>query len=183
MMIHWGFWDHDCCPCCHQADETTTHLLICPHSGAALTWQLEVDSLKEWLEDSDTHPAIASCIIDTIKDRDLSQRFNAHCEAFCAIATAEQDSIGWQNFVEGKIACSWTALQEDYYIASGSQHSAAVWALGLVTHLLELVHAMWTHWNSILHQHDHQGLKLEKAAKLEAAICAEFELGTENLAH
>ena len=63
MQIRWGFWDHDHCPCCHLPNEMTTHLLLCQHPGMKLTWSIQVDTLKDWMEEVDTHPNIIECFI------------------------------------------------------------------------------------------------------------------------
>jgi hypothetical protein len=56
------------------------------------------------------------------------------------------------------------------------------WTAGLITHLLELMHRMWKHHNSILHTVDTQGLPLQQTADLEASIHSKFCKGTEGLA-
>jgi hypothetical protein len=86
----------------------------------------------------------------------------------------EQDEIGWQNFVEGKITRSWGMLQIQHYQEQHSKRTVDKWTSGLVTQLLELTHGMWLHRNGVLHAVDAQGLPLQQAAELEAAIHDEF---------
>jgi hypothetical protein len=94
----------------------------------------------------------------------------------------EQDEIGWQNFVEGKISKSWGNLQWQHYQEQLLVRSGDKWSAGLVTQLLELTHGMWIHRNNILHAVNAQGLPLQQAAELEASIHLEFCKGTEGLA-
>lgn len=181
MQHIWGFWDHDRCPCCQQPDETTTHLLLCPHAGMTLTWQIEVDTVKEWLEQVDTHEDIITCLSDALTARDTDHSFLLDCPQSCLEAAWEQEEIGWQNFVEGKLSKTWRDMQEVHYASIGSQRTASAWATGLVTRLLEAVHNMWLYRNAVDHEHDQQGLKRKEAQELAQAIVDEFDLGTENL--
>jgi hypothetical protein len=107
--------------------------------------------------------------------------FTASADHLCFSAAAEQDEIGWQNFVEGKITRSWGMLQL-HYQEKHSKRTVDKWTSGLVTQLLELTHGMWLHHNGVLHAVDAQGLPLQQAAELKAAIHDEFRKRTEGLA-
>ena len=104
MQLRWCFWDHACCPCCQQDDETTTHLLTCPHTGMTTTWLSNVTLLQQWLEDCDTHPDIVFCLIKTLETHNPKQLFMAFLTPACQAVVEEQDIIGWQNFIEGKLS-------------------------------------------------------------------------------
>ena len=158
MQIQWQFWDHDHCPCCQQDDEMTTHLLICPHFGMRSTWFSNVTLLQQWLEEVNTHPDIIFCFIKILESRNPHQLFSAFSTPACQAAAVEQDSISWQNFTEGKLSKWWRQLQALYYWDRASRQSATRWVMGLVTRLLEMVHDIWKYCNSILHEHDEQGL-------------------------
>ena len=158
MQIWWQFWDHDHCPCCQQDDEMTTHLLMCPHFGMRSTWFSNVTLLQQWLEEVDTHLDIIFCFIKTLESRNPHQLFSAFSTPACQAAAVEQDSIGWQNFTEGKLSKWWRQLQALYYWDRASRQSVTCWVMGLVTQLLEMVHGVWKYLNSILHEHDEQGL-------------------------
>ena len=106
--------------------------------------------------------------------------FAANSSVSCRAAALDQDKIGWQNLVEGKLTIKWRELQEDYYTRLGSQHLASSWASSLVSRLLELVHSMWKQQNAVDHKRDKQGLQLESAR--ESAIHEQFVLGTSGLA-
>ena len=127
MQIRWGFWDHDCCPCCHLPDETTTHLLLCQHPGMKLTWSIQVDTLKDWMEEVDTHPNIIEWFIAMLMTRDSSDSFAANSSNFCQDVALAQDKIGWQNLVEGKLSMLWRDLQDEHYSSIGSRQLQPVW--------------------------------------------------------
>jgi hypothetical protein len=109
--------------------------------------------------------------------------FTASADHLCFSDMVEQDAIGWQNFVEGKITRSWGMLQLQCYQEQCSKRTVDKWTSRLVTQLLELTHRMWLHHNGVLHAVDAQGLPLQQAVELKAAIHDEFRKSTEGLAH
>ena len=182
MQLRYGFWDHSRCPRCQQEDETTTHVIICPNDSAGLEWRCRVTDIGLWLLEVETHPSIRQCILDSLAPCSLNTLFSTHADQTCSVAATEQDEIGWQNFVEGKISKTWGDLQFLYYQEHFSNRSVDKWTSGLVTRLLELTHGMWIHRNNILHAVDAQGLPLQQARELEVDIHAEFSQGTDGLA-
>jgi hypothetical protein len=108
--------------------------------------------------------------------------FVLHANHTCHTAALEQDEIGWQNFAKGKISKHWGQLQVEYYHEIHSKQSMDCWTAGLVSHLLELIHGMWTHRNGIDHAVDEQGLPVHLVAEIETAIHNEFGKGMEGLA-
>jgi hypothetical protein len=108
--------------------------------------------------------------------------FTASADHLCFSDMVEQDEIGWQNFVEGEITRSWGMLQLQCYQEQHSKRTVDKWTSRLVTQLLELTHGMWLHHNGVLHAVDAQGLPLQQAVELKAAIHDEFRKSTEGLA-
>ena len=103
--------------------------------------------------------------------------FSDSADAACQLAALAQDEIGWQNFVEGKIAKEWGSIQEQFYYSQHSKRMVDKWSAGLVMAMLELMHDMWIHQNSILHAVDDQGLPLAQSIALQLAIHVEFSTG------
>jgi hypothetical protein len=181
MMKHWGFWDHQKCPCCQYIKEDKTHLLTCPAVSCSETWAASVQGLVEWLQEMDTFPAIKECIVLALSTRDVTQSFQAVSPISVRSAATAQDRIGWINFTEGKISKKWRALQAIHYQAIRSQRSSDQWAAGLVTTLLSLVHSQWKHRCHILHERDAQGLRSQEARDLDTAISFQFQSGIDGL--
>jgi hypothetical protein len=178
-----GFWDNSRCPRCKQENETMTHVIVCTGNGAAQEWTNQIMNLGLWLIEMNTHPSVQKCILESLMSHSTATLFTTSADPFCFSATREQDEIGWQNFVEGKITRSWGMLQLLHYQELHSKHTMDMWTAGLVTQLLELTHGMWLHRNGVLHAVDAQGLPLKQAAELEAAIHDEFRKSMEGLAH
>jgi hypothetical protein len=81
----------------------------------------------------------------------LLTSFTSHSDQVCYSAASEQDKIGWQNFVEGKIPNHWGHLQLLHYQESHSKWLEDRWTSSLVSHLLELTHGSYVgslkwHW-------------------------------------
>jgi hypothetical protein len=182
MQFICRFWDHSRCPRCQQDNETTEHIILCNGHGANQEWTSRVTNLGVWLIEMDTHPSIHHCISESLMQRSPLTSFISHSDLVCHSATLEQDGIGWQNFVEGKISKHWGYLQLLYYHELHSKRSVNKWTSGLVSHLLELTHGMWVHRNGIDHAVDKQGLPIRLAANIEATIHEEFCKGTDGLA-
>jgi hypothetical protein len=145
MQLICGFWDHSQCPFCQQDNETTEHVILCNSHGTNQEWTSQVINFGVWLIEVDTHPSICYCISESLMQCLPSTSFVSHSDLVCHSAALEQDEIGWQNFVEGKISNHWGYLQLLYYHDLHSKQSVGRWTLGLVSHLLELTHGMWVH--------------------------------------
>jgi hypothetical protein len=184
MMFRWGRVESPLCPCCGTVNETTEHLLFCEAPKMVERWEASVEGFAAWLTSTDTHPLIEACFLDAVRARSLSEPrpWTLIDDRSIQQAIQVQNNIGWINFMEGKVACEWKALQEQHYRSRGSRRTGRRWAAGLVTNLLELCHSQWTTRNTHVHPVAANGLPLEEAQALVADIQEEFALGTEGLA-
>jgi hypothetical protein len=181
MMKHWGFWEHQKCPCCSHVSEDKVHLLTCPEVSCVARWEQSVQGLREWLQETDTAPDIQYCLVNALAARRVTQSFQTFGKGLAAPAAVAQDSIGWMHLTEGKISRQWRQVQSAYYHSTQSKRSASKWAMGLVTTLLSMTHAQWTHRNNILHARDAQGLRIQEGQELDTAITLQFQSGLEGL--
>ncbi len=62
-----------------------------------------------------------------------------------------QDEIGWRQFMEGMVSCRIMDIQQEYFALHGTSWRLEKWAIGLVTHLLEVMHGQWLYQNVIVH--------------------------------
>ncbi len=132
----------------------TTHILFCNGHGVNREWINCIMNHSLWLIEVDTLSLIQHCITKSLMERLPMTSFVSYFDHICHTAALEQDKIGWQNFVEGKISKLWGQLQFDYYHEIHLKQSMDSWTAGLVSHLLELVHRMLTHQNGIDHAVD-----------------------------
>ena len=106
QMHQMGLWSHDHCPCCNALGETTRHLLQCPVLVMQQSWQEGFEALEQWMLAVDMEPNIWKCVIFTLLAGKLSQFVDVTYGEVKNKAW-DQDLIGWENFVEGKITKSW----------------------------------------------------------------------------
>ena len=70
----------------------------------------------------------------------------------------DHDSIGWQNFTEGRISKLYVEYQRIYYkTLKDCKHRATTWAAGLIENIFKIVHNQWTWRNEKLHFRQHPG--------------------------
>ncbi len=176
-----GEWENAKCHSCEEESETTFHLYVCPHEDRVDAWTEAVDGFEAWMEEVQTHPDIIYCVTHTLRARSPDHLFMAYSSDATREAAIEQDAIGWNNFVEGRVSTKWRELQGDYYLQVGAKRTTRKWAEGLVCNLLALVHKQWIARNAVVHQRDPQGLKIKDAEELEEAIDEQFQLGAADL--
>ena len=70
----------------------------------------------------------------------------------------DHDSIGWQNFTEGRISKLYLEYQRRYYkTLKDCRRHATTWAVGLIENIFKIVHNQWTWQNEKLHFRRHPG--------------------------
>jgi len=175
-MARWKRWDSPLCPLCHLADETTLHVLQCPHSQQTIKWHLAVDSLQDWLKESDTHPSITSCLVSSLYQRGTVP-FSTSPRSPAATAASHQAKIGFFSTLLGCLSPNWESLQAQYWATNNSHRSSRLWAKRLCAQLLHVAHSMWLSRNQEL-----QSLTLAAlSSSTQEQIRHEFELGVQNL--
>jgi len=120
-MFLWKKWDSPLCPMCHLAEESTLHVLQCPHPDQTRAWHKAVDILRQWLANADTNPRITSGIVSFLHTRGLgSLAFSAHSS--CQLAASDQEKIGFFGLLLGCL--SRIGLQ--YKLLSGLPKAAVI---------------------------------------------------------
>jgi len=59
-MARWKQWDSPLCPCCKAINESTIHVLQCPHPVRTDKWQ---NSFQTWLQEANTALSITSWFV------------------------------------------------------------------------------------------------------------------------
>jgi outer membrane receptor protein involved in Fe transport len=66
-------------------------------------------------------------------------------------AVRDQTTLGWDQFLKGRIAKSWTPLQSTAFVGGQLQNTSKSWAAGLTLAIWELSRQMGNHRNNTLH--------------------------------
>ncbi len=61
------------------------------------------------------------------------------------------DTLGWDNFLEGRISKQFFQLQGTYMKDTGSKQNIRTWAVSFITRVLHITHQQWLYRNMRLH--------------------------------
>jgi len=78
-----------------------------------------------------------------------------------SIVYHEQETIGWNNMLEGFYHVGWQTLQQEYYHQIKSRKSGKKWQVGLCKELWDMANDLWRDCNESLHQRDNVVTDLE----------------------
>ena len=183
MLLQWGFWETDCCPCCNAPNETTHHLAVCTSPALTEVFHNELAKLEEWFDKSGSHPSLAVIIVNALRTRNLNVRF-VDCDSVNTTthkAAVQQDQIGWDNLLFGRIAIGSRQIQTQHLRDTHSKRTIGRWCGNLVEHLLQLSHSLWKARNDILHERDEQCLLRDASEQVRTSILAAFAAGPNTL--
>jgi hypothetical protein len=94
-----------------------------------------------------------------------------------ASMAANQDRIGWRQFMEGMVCTRICSVQEAYSMIKGTHTSASCWKTGLILKLLETTHGQWLYQNVQVHNTvADTRVKLQKE-QIQQEIKHQMELG------
>ncbi len=175
-MFHWKRWESATCPLCQSAEETTAHVLLCPHASCRDTWAQQITQFQQWLIQSKMALDIQQCLLATLAHQ-CHQHFQTHAPTLCHSVAHNQDRIGFFGFMVGQLASQWIGIQEMHYSSIGSARSAALWMARLCRQILLMTHTLWLSWN---HQVNLLLRQRDQSATL-ASIQDQFCQGITNL--
>ena len=110
-MHTWGFWPHNRCPCCQQANETTPHLLQCQEASAKIPGRQDRTGIQ-YPTTSDHDIASTPEVLDGDRPRSTKQSMTADPDIQQAVI--EQGQIGRIEMFLGKTSKKWMDIQEAY---------------------------------------------------------------------
>ena len=104
MQFRYGEDTNEGCPCCSFASEDSKHQLHCRDPERYRLLCEDVDELKTFLKATGTEEDFITVLCTYIRGRGeiLFQNIPALKEEWAKLAQ-EQDEIGWDNFMEGKL--------------------------------------------------------------------------------
>ena len=182
-MVRMKLRNNSSCPSCDHPIEDLPHILTCPSVTSTTLRQELLNKLQEWLQRSRTNSSLSSFILQGLTywfhdpNHQQNQRHsNSHHQPHLQLAFNSQISIGWYNFLCGFISTSIVNVQQDYFVHIGSRKSGSRWAASLIIQLWKLIHQIWCHRNTIIHEtnkiHSLSGL-----TPLQQSISIEYEKG------
>ena len=109
-----------------------------------------LEDLTQWMHLTRTHGQLQTAILQRLtlwqcQDPLLPVQGNRSLKA----AIHDQDQLGWENFLMGRIAPSLGAYQQVHYTHTGSRRTGDSWTSQLITQLWQVMWKMWEHRNQI----------------------------------
>ena len=152
-LRRWKEQQHSACPTCGSENETTAHILQCPHPSATNQWSNALSKLEEWLHQQSTLPDITKLILENLRawrDHRPSVQYNGPFP-YLRLAQMEQSSLGWEPFLRGFPTITWAEAQNCHYKHIQSKRSGERWLSELIKKLWAVSWDMWRFRNGILH--------------------------------
>jgi hypothetical protein len=160
----WSSFYTNKCARCHTEIETATHVWLCSAASSVNQWNVSMDKFEETMGNIGTDPRLQEAMVGGLNrwHQCLPPR-QSELEA-----AAAQDEIGWQSFLEGRIALEWSRTQQQHFESTNSRRSTKAWAAAVVQAALDVAWAQWTHRNEVdLATNDNWSLQ---KARLEARV-------------
>jgi hypothetical protein len=144
-------------------------------------WTILCDALLTWLVKNYTQRDLCRAILQRIREWRTGQAHQPITgPRTLKRAIYEQDDIGWENFIMGRISQRFAVFQHNHFRHTGKKSYGRVWATRLITQLWELPWGMWEHRNDILHNGTTRQQK-EELDQLRQQVRAQFCLGNRGI--
>ena len=153
MMKRWGFRKKDNCPRCRKENETALHVITCQHKTAKEEWDVEINNFQQWMSHNGTAPAISLAMTYNLRKWRKSGGIYGHHYQDNRIKRAikQQEKIGWDHFLLGRISQQWSEIQAKHYKNIGSKKTGERWAEILIKEIWRIHCSIWNGRNEILH--------------------------------
>ena len=157
----------DECPNCHLSPERSSHMCLCLDSGRDSVYQHSVSKLCDWLVSQQTDPELTHLIRQYLLSRGSRPMASICRRGSPYRSLAEmQDTLGFQNFVEGRISCRYLHARQGDIERRKLRKHAPHWCNGLILQLLQITHRQWTFRNQTVHYKARDGLTERQQHKI-----------------
>ena len=173
----WGFRSDSRCPRCKNPDESVIHVIVCPHPCTNDLWNEQISNLKQWLRYPKTNGNIIEAIILNLKKLRKSGGIYGHHYQDIRMRKAVQDqnNIGWDQFMLGRISTRWSTIQDRHYKRIQSRRTGERWAAHLIMKVWDVHLSMWNHRSESLH--DTGNREVLGSKRMEKEISLELKKG------
>jgi hypothetical protein len=173
------------CPSCSEI-ETNEHLQCCKNPKRITIRRTTRTNLNKNMEKYDIHVKIKECILlgtgqwiskqeTKINKNELS--FTPEGEINKAID--DQNEIGWDNFIRGRLSNRWESIQSQRYTATKAKEKhrdPTIWATSLITTMWEGLIKTWESRNEDQHGRDETTKASKERASLKRRLATIYEL-------
>jgi len=158
------------CPRCNSWGEDREHIIRCWDVRANIIWKAGLSKLQHTLIKEDTHQDIAQFIIEGLGKFKRSK--NPHQQVSDTVWKAEQQEIGWMNFLAGFLSTKMVEKQQQYYRSKGSRKGGHTWAGKIILQGWHIIQTLWLGRNEVLH-------KKKKISEISGEVLLDIEIEIE----
>lgn len=182
MLIKWKHQSHSRCPICNGPNETTSHVLQCPHHTVNTLWNEELTKLSDWMMNNDGDPNLSIAIIELLRQwrhGNNQVRTNFDCPLLSR-AIQKQCYFTTRCLIDGFFVPEWRTVQHQYLKDIGSSRNSLFWMAQLARRIWNVCRTLWDHRNNILHS-EGQTIHQEELRQINEDISQEWERGLDTL--
>ena len=130
---------------------TPSHVVQCPARSAHNTWTKAMTHLEDWMLNQDTNPQLLQILTERLCW--LASKRSTSTSGYNSVhlrdAIQEQDRIGWEHFLLGRISTKIRDYQQRHYEHQNSKKTGSAWCSKLINQLWLMLWKMWEHRNHI----------------------------------
>jgi hypothetical protein len=184
MELRRGNQEYDDCPRCGQSEDTV-HVLTCQGNGAGITFTLALQKLDTQMRSIFTAPEIRQSILKSLNHWRRHQHYSTPPVMFqdafgVREAVLEQNSLGWYNFLLGRLSTRWADAQQRYLESIGKRNTGRRWTIAILSKIWDISWDMWEHRNGIAHDTLHPR-RLAKLQVIQQEVKDAFGDGCDDL--
>ena len=174
-MAQYNLWETSKCPRCHIVDENHSHLISCSHFTCQNTMCDGLLRMSKTLDAWNTEPNIHLIFIQKLRNPRMLMLdlIPDGCSLPLIQAAKEQDLLGYDRFIEGRLTKSWRCIQQNYYDSQypDSRRTGLRWASLVIKNILRYCREHWLVRNKYVEENkinrEQEVLKLRILDQLE----------------
>ena len=156
-------------------------MLTCPSPEATQCWNNAIQDLCSWMQSVHTEPSLVEAIQQKLEGWHRNQRVYFYTlDSRLSQALSQQEHIGWENFLLGRISPTLGQYQHTYYQQIYSRRTGDSWTSQLITQCYSFIWTMWEHRNQV-NTSDLTAQDRHHLRNLRNQLHRQFKLGTSTL--
>jgi hypothetical protein len=140
------------CMCCKKSNEDTAHITRCRNKGRTLMFHQTSKELINWMTHSQGNVLLTEALETYLKYRgrySMTHIVRAHPDLHDF--GHHHDTLGWDNFMEGRICTQFFRLQATTLIQNSSKWTINAWSSQFIKRVLHITHRQWLYRNARIH--------------------------------
>jgi len=165
------------CPSCQLVIKTFQHVLSCLSTSMVAHRQLALETLTQEINSILTPSQIAQSILSRITLTEPSSPSPVHDSLMTALKA--QDSIGWHQFLLGRISKKWQLAYVALYDSKRHPRLAS-WISKFITLIWSYTHSLWKGWNQEVHGRTSAELISQRLSQYHNTILSMYQEYTQD---